>query len=160
MQVREAQPTEIPIINALARKIWMDHYPSIISMDQIEYMLEKMYSEAALQQQITDGNRFFILSDEHADLGYLSISQTGEGNYFLHKFYIDTQHHRKGLGHFFFDSVFNALPYLKTIRLTVNRTNLKAINFYFKKGFTIEEVKDFDIGNNYFMNDFVMLYKK
>ncbi|MBK7966419.1 MAG: hypothetical protein IPK10_14825 [Bacteroidetes bacterium] len=42
--------------------------------------------------------------------------------------------------------------------MTVNRTNLKAINFYFKKGFTIEEVKDFDIGNNYFMNDFVMLY--
>jgi hypothetical protein len=83
MQVREAQPTEIPIINALARKIWMDHYPSIISMDQIEYMLEKMYSEAALQQQITDGNRFFILSDEHADLGYLSFSQTGEGKLFF-----------------------------------------------------------------------------
>ena len=62
MQVREAQPTEIPIIHALARKIWMDHYPSIISMEQIEYMLEKMYSEAALQQQLTDGHRFFILS--------------------------------------------------------------------------------------------------
>ncbi|MBK9637364.1 MAG: GNAT family N-acetyltransferase [Bacteroidetes bacterium] len=160
MQVREAQPTEIPIIHALARKIWMAHYPSIISMEQIEYMLEKMYSKTALQQQLTEGHRFFILSDEKIDLGYLSFSQTEKGNYFLHKFYIDTQHHRKGLGHFFFDTVFNAIYDLKTIRLTVNRTNLKAINFYFKKGFTIEEVKDFDIGNNYFMNDFVMLYKK
>ncbi|MFN0189132.1 MAG: GNAT family N-acetyltransferase [Bacteroidia bacterium] len=158
MQVREAQRSELTIISNLARKIWMDHYPSIISMEQIEYMLEKMYSEAALQQQLTDGHRFFILSDEKIDLGYLSFSQTESGNYFLHKFYIDTQHHRKGLGHFFFDTVFNAIHDLKTIRLTVNRTNLKAINFYFKKGFIIEEVKDFAIGNNYFMNDFVMLH--
>ncbi len=160
MQVREAQRSEIPIVHALARKIWMDHYPSIISTEQIEYMLEKMYSEEALNQQMTDGHHFFILSEENADLGYLSFSQKEEGNYFLHKFYIDTQHHRKGLGHFFFDTVFNAIHGLKTIRLTVNRTNLKAINFYFKKGFTIEEVKDFDIGNHYFMNDFVMLYQK
>ena len=158
MQVREAQHSEIPIIHALARKIWMDHYPSIISMEQIEYMLEKMYSENALKQQLTNGHRFFILGEGKTDLGYLSFSQTEDGNYFLHKFYIDTQHHRKGLGHYFFDTVFNAFPNLKSIRLTVNRTNLKAINFYFKKGFTIEEVKDFDIGNNYFMNDFVMLY--
>lgn len=160
MQVREAQLSEIPIIHALARKIWTDHYPSIISMEQIKYMLEKMYSEGALNQQMNDGHRFFILADEKTDLGYLSVSQTEEGNYFLHKFYIDTQHHRKGLGNFFFDSVFNSIPNLKTIRLTVNRTNLKAINFYFKKGFIIEEVKDFDIGNNYFMNDFVMLLKR
>lgn len=160
MQVREAQRSELTIISTLARKIWMEHYPSVISMEQIEYMLEKMYSESALQQQLTDGHRFFILSDEKTDLGYLSFSQTEKGNYFLHKFYIDTQHHRKGLGNFFFDTVFNAIQDLKTIRLTVNRTNLKAINFYFKKGFTIEEVKDFDIGNNYFMNDFVMLFNK
>lgn len=158
MQVREAQRSDIPIIHELARKIWMAHYPSIISMEQIEYMLEKMYNEEALNQQLTDGHHFFILSDDKTDLGYLSFSQPEEGNYFLHKFYIDTQHHRKGLGHFFFDSVFNSIPDLKTIRLNVNRTNIKAINFYFKKGFTIEEVKDIDIGNNYYMNDFQMLY--
>jgi diamine N-acetyltransferase len=158
MQVREAKPSDIPIIHELARKIWMAHYPSIISMEQIEYMLEKMYSEEALNQQLTDGHHFFILSDDKTDLGYLSFSQPEEGNYFLNKFYIDTQHHRKGLGHFFFDSVFNSIPDLKTIRLNVNRTNIKAINFYFKKGFTIEEVKDIDIGNNYYMNDFQMLY--
>jgi ribosomal protein S18 acetylase RimI-like enzyme len=47
----------------------------------------------------------------------------------------------------------------KTIRLTVNRQNFKSINFYFKLGFKIEKVADFDIGNGYFMNDFVMLWK-
>ena len=43
------------------------------------------------------------------------------------------------------------------IRLTVNRQNFKAINFYFKNGFTIESVEDFDIGESYLMNDFVMV---
>jgi GNAT superfamily N-acetyltransferase len=158
MQVREAQRSDIPIIHELAHKIWMAHYPAIITMEQIDYMLEKMYSMESLTQQLNTGHQFYILSDDNSDLGYLSFNQIEEGNYFLHKFYIDTQHHRKGLGHFFFDTVFKALPNLKTIRLNVNRTNIKAINFYYKKGFIIEEVKDIDIGNNFFMNDFQMLY--
>lgn len=160
MITREALPAEIPIIHSLARKIWIDHYPAIISMEQIEYMLEMMYSEVALQKQLSEGHRFFILEEEKKDVGYLSFSHQGDGNYFLHKLYIDTKQHRKGFGNFFFDDVFNRLENLKTIRLTVNRKNLKAINYYFKKEFTIEEVKDFDIGNGFVMNDFVMLYKK
>jgi hypothetical protein len=43
--------------------------------------------------------------------------------------------------------------------LTVNRKNYKAINFYFKNGFTIKEIADFDIGNGFFMNDFIMIKK-
>jgi ribosomal protein S18 acetylase RimI-like enzyme len=43
------------------------------------------------------------------------------------------------------------------MRLQVNRQNYTAINFYFKLGFTIERVADFDIGHGFFMNDFVML---
>ena len=46
------------------------------------------------------------------------------------------------------------------LRLTVNRQNFKSINFYFKNGFKIEQVADFDIGNGYVMNDFVMVWRK
>jgi len=45
------------------------------------------------------------------------------------------------------------------LRLQVNRQNYKAVNFYFKMGFIIESVGDFDIGGGYFMNDFVMVRK-
>ncbi len=48
---------------------------------------------------------------------------------------------------------------LEAVRLQVNRQNMKAINFYFKMGFVIEQVADFDIGDGYFMNDFVMVYR-
>ena len=62
----------------------------------------------------------------------------------------------KGIGTKLLNHILQTLKNAKTIELTVNRQNYKAINFYFKNGFVIKEVADFDIGNNYFMNDFVM----
>ena len=41
------------------------------------------------------------------------------------------------------------------LELNVNRKN-KAINFYKKYGFTILKEEDIDIGEGYFMNDYVM----
>jgi ribosomal protein S18 acetylase RimI-like enzyme len=41
------------------------------------------------------------------------------------------------------------------LQLQVNRHN-KARSFYKKIGFAVMEEADFDIGNGYFMNDFVM----
>lgn len=46
---------------------------------------------------------------------------------------------------------------IQTMKLTVNRRNIKAINFYFSRGFRIDHAADFDIGSGYFMNDFVMV---
>ncbi|MBK9319647.1 MAG: GNAT family N-acetyltransferase [Bacteroidetes bacterium] len=99
-----------------------------------------------------------LTTDEHP-AGYLSYSHNGEGAYFLHKLYVDTGYHQKGMGRYLLNEVFDKIPTIKTLRLTVNRKNYTAINFYFKMGFIIEEVKDFDIGNGYEMNDFVMLKK-
>jgi len=42
-----------------------------------------------------------------------------------------------------------------TLQLQVNRNNI-AVNFYKKHGFKIIAEEDFDIGNGYFMNDYVM----
>ena len=57
-----------------------------------------------------------------------------------------------------FDLIKEKHPHSK-LTLTVNRQNYKAINFYFKLGFKIQTVADFDIGNGYVMNDFVMFYE-
>jgi ribosomal protein S18 acetylase RimI-like enzyme len=43
----------------------------------------------------------------------------------------------------------------KALQLQVNRFN-KAKEFYEKLGFTVIKTADFDIGNGYFMNDYVM----
>lgn len=158
--VKIATEDAIPLINSLAQKIWRIHYPEIISNDQIEYMLEKMYSVDALLKQFKEGHSFVLCYADDVPVGYCSYSKQDNGNYFLHKLYIDTSYHHRGLGTWFFKQVFDQIKDLHTLRLTVNRKNYKAINFYFKTGFVIDEVKDFDIGNGYWMNDFAMVLKK
>ena len=148
--------SDLPIIQQLAEKIWRIHYASIITTEQIDYMLSKMYSIESLQHQMKEGCHFILELMNEKPVGFTSISEKNKGDFFIHKLYVDTTQHRIGLGKALLDEALSRYEKWKTIRLTVNRQNYKAINFYFKNGFTIEEVADFEIGNGFVMNDFVM----
>lgn len=155
LSFRKANAEDIPLINELAQKIWREHYPAIISMKQIEFMLLNRYSTKAIEEGMKYGEKYFLAYSGDEAVGYASIEWKGEF-YYLHKFYIDVSKHRSGIGKRFFDYLLSQIDASKPIILQVNRTNNKAINFYFKVGFIIETVDDFDIGGGYFMNDFVM----
>lgn len=124
----------------------------------MDYMMEWMYSADSLAKQMADGARFFMLNYKGDTVGYISITDTN-GDLFLNKFYIDAEYQRLNLGSQALYMALAEFPSAKTMRLQVNRKNFKAINFYFKNGFTIERAEDFDIGNNYLMEDYVMLKK-
>lgn len=144
----------------MADEIWRDHYPEIIGMEQVEYMLGRFYSREGMLKQMRDGQQFYRVMLDGQPKGFLAIEARGEGNYFLNKLYIDTREQGRGLGQAIWQNVLLLLSDLREMRLQVNRQNYKAINFYFKVGFVIERVADFDIGDGYFMNDFVMLYRR
>lgn len=144
----------------MADEIWRDHYPEIIGMEQVEYMLGRFYSREGMLQQMRDGQQFYRVMLDGQPKGFLAIETHGEGNYFLNKLYIDTPEQGRGLGQAIWQNLLLLLSDLREMRLQVNRQNYKAINFYFKVGFVIERVADFDIGDGYFMNDFVMLYRR
>lgn len=160
IHLQKATENDIPLIVTMASTIWKAYYPAIITHEQIDYMLDKFYSASSMQAQMKEGEDFYLIQENNNAVGYLSITKQNEGDYFLNKFYIDLDQHRKNIGQTSFQCLLNEIPAMNTIRLTVNRSNFKSINFYFKLGFIIEEVKDFDIGNNYFMNDFIMIYKR
>lgn len=147
-------------IEALAKDIWPKHYTPIIGAGQVNYMLNKLYSSSALKKQTEEGQVFHLVVNDNDPVGFISVSHKSVADYFLHKFYLLQEKQNKGLGSVVFKKIFEELYSPESIRLTVNRQNFKAINFYFKLGFRIEKVEDFDIGNGYFMNDFVMLWKK
>lgn len=155
-----ATDENISSIQTMADEIWRDHYPEIIGMEQVEYMLGRFYSREAMLQQMRDGQQFYRVMLDGQPKGFLAIEARGEGNYFLNKLYIDTREQGRGLGQAIWQNVLLLLSDLREMRLQVNRQNYKAINFYFKVGFVIERVADFDIGDGYFMNDFVMLYRR
>lgn len=149
---------DILVISQLADKVWRKHYPAMISKEQIEFMLTNRYSVKAIEEGINQGEKFFLCYKANEAIAYASV-EWKETFYYLHKFYLDVSLHRSGIGKQFFDYLLTQVDSKKDIRLQVNRQNFKAINFYFKMGFTIEAVGDFDIGGGFFMNDFVMLRK-
>ena len=159
LNFKKATKEDIPVIFQLADRIWRKYYPDIISVEQIEYMLKNMYSSENLLKQLNEGHEYTLVYSDKEPIGYISISTKDTKNYFLHKFYIEVEGQRKGIGSELFATILKQLKKAETIELTVNRKNYKAINFYFKNGFVIKEVADFDIGNGFFMNDFVMIKK-
>lgn len=146
-------------LSVIASKIWNEHYPAIIGQVQVDYMLAKMYSINALREQIAQGQKYIAAYENDEMLGFLSYSVKNEKDYFIHKWYVDVSKHSKGIGRGLFDHVFKDLDY-NTIRLTVNRHNIKPINFYFKMGFKIEKIINIDIGEGFVMNDFMMIKEK
>ena len=153
---------ETILIADLADEIWHDYYKDFISAEQINYMLGKFYSDHALHAQIDEGQIFFKIIDNGSVIGFVSYSRKGKTEYFIHKLYVQTLYHGQKIG----SSVIKILCDRMRrecddadiqVRLTVNRQNFKAINFYFRNGFIIERAADFDIGDGFFMNDFVML---
>lgn len=160
LKLKKAEAADALQLAAMAAHIWRMHYPAIIGSEQVEYMLSTMHTPAKVMEQMEKGQSFAFILDGENPIGYIGTSNPAPGELFIHKFYIDPAVQGKGIGQKVFEEILAVNPEAKTIRLTVNRMNYKSINFYFKLGFVIEEVKDFDIGNDYFMNDFVMKYSR
>jgi diamine N-acetyltransferase len=158
---RPAAEDDAGVISQLGRKIWFDHYPGIISNEQIEFMLADRYSTGAILKGMRQGEQYYLAFGENGPqaVALADIELKGD-SYFLHKFYVDVSQHRTGIGTQFFEYIMARIDYHRFIRLQVNRLNFKAVNFYFKMGFIIESTGDFDIGGGYYMNDFVMLKKR
>jgi Acetyltransferases len=79
------------------------------------------------------------------------------GIYKLHKIYVLPYNQGKGTGKFVITEIIRAISRKggKGLQLNVNRNN-KAKDFYEKMGFVVIREEDIDIGNGYFMNDYVM----
>lgn len=157
-KLKYADESDAETIAQLAEIIWWKHYPAIIGEDQVRYMLERMYSLSSLQTQLkSESISFYLIEQEGEVLGFISFETRSEQEGFINKFYILPEVSNQGLGKWAFYELLKHYPEIQEIRLQVNRLNFKPINFYFSLGFKIEEVADFNIGDGYYMNDFVML---
>lgn len=160
LKLKKATPPDAGAIAEMAARIWRAHYIPIIGAQQVEYMLTNMHAARNVVEQMQKDQMFCFILDGDDRIGYTSWSTPAKGELFIGKFYIDPEKQGKGIGKRVFGEMLDMNPDVNTIRLTVNRKNYKSINFYFRLGFVIDEVKDFDIGNGYFMNDFIMKWKK
>jgi len=157
LTIRPAAISDIQLIRNISFEVWPKTYSSILTPDQIDYMMELIYSEASLQQQMAKGHQFVLVYDDEQPVGFASFNEIEPGVYKLQKIYVSSNLQGKGTGKYLMDHIINLIkPKGATaLRLNVNRHN-KARYFYERLGFGIIAEEDIDIGNGYFMNDYVM----
>jgi ribosomal protein S18 acetylase RimI-like enzyme len=144
-------------LRELVFKVWPQTYRGMITDEQIEYMLDLMYSESSLLKQMRDGARFIFIDNDGEPVGYASFQQVGPGLFKLHKIYVLPGQQGKGTGKYMIEYIIEEVKKqgATSLQLQVNRRN-RAKNFYEKLGFSVIQSCDFDIGNGYVMDDYVM----
>lgn len=149
---------EIEQLVLIARDIWVEYYSDIISIDQIEYMLEKFQSEKAIIDQIENEEyEYYEITKDDDILGYFAIKPENT-KLLISKLYIKKENRGYGFSSKAFEKIDQIAKERKIhqIYLTVNRKNTNSIELYKHKGYEIIEEADFDIGNGYYMNDYIM----
>jgi len=160
LSIRTADADDISIIREIAHHTWPIAYGSYISKAQLDYMLDMMYSDNSLQDQINNGHQFYIAEHNNIAVGFASVSKEEDNACKLNKLYVLPSAQKTGAG--------KALL-LKTIEyaisheacclyLQVNKQN-NAQHFYSKHGFTIREASILEIGGGYIMDDYIMELK-
>ena len=159
-KIRKATLEDIEMINRLAWIVFPHTYKEILSPEQMEYMMDWMYSPENLHKQMTeDGHIYYLAFEGDEPAGYLSIQPEGEHTYHLQKIYVLPSFQGKKLGKLLFEQAIKAIKELHPepcqMRLNVNRQN-KALTFYEKMGMKKVDEGDFHTGNGYYMNDYIM----
>lgn len=158
---REVKEEDISLVRMLAEKSWKSAYLDIISVEQVEYMLGKMYSAEEILSHLENPDyHYFIIEDNSVPAGFIGFENHYENKTTkLHRIYLLEDFKGKGLGN-------TALKFLKEkvieasdnrIILNVNKNN-KAQKMYESQGFMVFEEGIFDIGNGYVMDDYLMEY--
>jgi diamine N-acetyltransferase len=147
-------------IEALARTIWLAHYTTIITHEQIEYMLNGRFTPENLGRYLDAADRWMrVLRIDDEAVGYLSYALTEAPREMkLEQLYLLPSLHGRGLGKRMLEHVETHASELgcDTLMLQVNKHNSKAIEVYRRTGFAVRQEVVIDIGSGYVMDDYIM----
>jgi ribosomal protein S18 acetylase RimI-like enzyme len=149
---------EVEALVELAGSIWRAHYPGIISLEQIDHMLEQRYRPALVRQYMARGDLWLAARADGALVGFAHGHPLADGDYKLDKLYVDLDWQRQGIGGALINEVAARASRRGFARLVlrVNRNNQQAIDAYLKQGFTVATIHLEDIGGGFVMDDYVM----
>ena len=165
IEIKRAGNSDLQTIHDMAELVFRKTYRSILSAEQMEYMMDWMYSLANLERQVSQGHTYYIAWVGQEPQGYLSVRKDcvepdGTEVWHLEKIYVMPSAQGTGLGRRFLETarkhvIDNKSAAKARIELNVNRNN-PAVGFYKRQGLKILRQGDFPIGNGFFMNDYIM----
>lgn len=157
--IRKATTDDCLLIQSLAQQAFPATYAAILSPEQIDYMMDWMYSPENIRKQMDEGHVYLLAYKGDEAIGYVSVQPQEADVFHLQKIYVLPSHQGTHCGSFLFGE---AIRYIKEVHptpclmeLNVNRHN-KALHFYEHMGMKKLREGDFPIGNGYYMNDYIM----
>ena len=157
--------SDLEELRKVSQEIWYSHYSSILSTEQIEYMLTKMYGTGVIEDEIYNRGIFYDQVLHNSKLvGYLSYSSEIIDNISylkLHKCYLLPSLHGFGYGQKMLFHIYQKAQAmnLKQIILNVNKRNEKGIKAYSRFGFRIIDSQVIDFGSGFVLDDYIMGYE-
>jgi ribosomal protein S18 acetylase RimI-like enzyme len=160
VEIAPLREEDIPALIGLARDIWHRYYPSIISLEQIEYMLAQRYTAERVREQLRSGRAWWDKLLLDGVMVAFSACEPGEheGELKLDKLYVHCDLHGRGYGSLLLRNAERRAREMgcRRLYLQVNRHNRGAIETYLRNGFAISREAKFDIGHGFIMDDYVM----
>lgn len=153
IHIRQATLTDLNYIQDLSEEVLPNAFHGVLTTEQIDYMLDRLYSQEALHAELNDvKKKVYVASIDGHDAAYACIIKQGPDLFFLPKIYVDNREQNKGIGSALFKYMLNELkkthPTPLTIEVKVNRHN-RARSFYQKLGFTLVREVDTDLQDCY-----------
>lgn len=150
-------PEQVQALSALSAEIQRDYFPAITGSAQVEYMLEKFQSPAAIEKQLEEGYLYYFMEEDGKYVGFFG-AHPEEYKLFLSKLYLKKECRGKGYAR-------QAMNFLRSIAeqrglssiyLTCNKGNAPSLAAYHKMGFVTVQKVVTDIGGGFVMDDDVL----
>lgn len=152
----EEDEKAIASMSKMAVEIVREHFDPLIGKEQNDYMISLFQTPEAIRRQLKEGYRYYFVRKQGENIGFLAFYPKGE-NLYLSKFYLYRKERGKGYARKMLSFVEEECVKegLQAVQLNVNRYN-EAVQVYRKLGFDIVRQEKNDIGNGFFMDDYVM----
>lgn len=145
-------------MSVLASAIVKDYYDPIIGSEQNDYMIKMFQSAESISEQLSHGYRYFFMSDGSEDIGFMAFYKRADELY-LSKLYLEKSQRGKGYAKemlaFLADCAGDVGA--RSITLNVNKNN-PTTAIYERLGFKKLRDEKNDIGNGFYMDDYVYEY--
>lgn len=151
---------DVDAVSGLARVIWLAHYPGIISVAQIEYMLAQRYDPQVIRAELARPDVWWYKRlREQMIVAYMALQlEPGGVAMKIDKLYVHPAQQRRGCGaRLIAQATATARAQgRRELELAVNRNNASAIAAYRKHGFAVRAAVVKDIGGGFVMDDYIM----
>ena len=159
VEIRLATAADFSTIESIARKTWPLAYGTLLSKEQLNYMLDLFYSKSALKEDILIKKHYYYLAFAQGEaVGFAGIQHQYLPNTTkIHKLYVLPQFQGHYIGRQLLDFVSQLTKEAdgNSLTLNVNRFNLAKL-FYEKQGFTVLRSEDILLDFGYVMEDYVL----